>query len=212
MAQIRTAALSRHAAPDFVLIAGLELMQLRKVSWLARALFSELVAMADHVSGRISTSYAVLTALLDFDAAPTANTPDRATVQRLRTALAGLIELRLVFVDTAWVIDSKKRDDRRLFFELPSRVGMSAAAQMRNRERNRPPRAKKPTPTIVCAVPTPDEQQDAQQGVQEREIPPNPPLSTGSSDPAEARAQMERTKRALKARRGVKNSPPRGEH
>lgn len=172
---IRTAALSRHQAPAFILCAGLELMQLRKLPWLARALYFELLALADHATGRIATSYAVLAALLDYDQAPTSHTGDEPTLQRIRTALDALVALRLVSVDR---IANEKR--KGLFLRVQSRAGISAPSDNRNRQSNRPAPAKKQAKSTACAPEPRKEQQTEQQGVQEVIPSPTPSLSTGA--------------------------------
>lgn len=129
MKQIRTAALSRHKAPRFVLLDGLDLIQVRKLSWLCRSLLIELVAMADHLTGAVSTSYAVLEALLDFDLAPTANDAPKPTRDRIRGALDDLVLMRLVKVDRA-----RNEKERGLFLKVKSRVGISAPVNKRTRQ------------------------------------------------------------------------------
>ena len=112
--------------------SGLELIQLRKLTWLARCVYLELLAMADQVTGRIETSYAVLIALLDFDLEPTAHTLARPTVRGIRTAVEALESLDLVSVDR---IANEKRHG--LFFQVQSRAGLSASANKSNRLSNR---------------------------------------------------------------------------
>lgn len=196
MGTIKTATLSRHTAPPFVMVAGLELMQLRKLGWLARCLFLELLALADHTTGRVSTSYAVLAALLDFDAAPQAHTTATPTQQRIRTALADLVAMRLVSVDR---IANEKRQG--LFLKVQSRVGIGAPANMSNRVSNRAARPKKQDATKTYTAPARDEQQTEQQGVQEEILPPSPPLST-SAEAAAARAKLRQISATI-GRRGT---------
>ncbi|MEK8027234.1 hypothetical protein [Pseudaquabacterium rugosum] len=189
---VRTVALSRHSAPDFVMVAGLELMQLRKLGWLARVVYIELLAMADHATGRISTSYAVLEALADFDQAPGAHSAIRPTAQRLRTALDELVSMRLVTVDR---IANEKR--KGLFLRVATRVGISAPAAESNRRSNRPEKPKKQAATTVCTPTAAEEQQTEQQGVQEEIHPPNPPPSTApGAGRAAARALLARVRGA----------------
>lgn len=176
---IRTAALSRHQAPDFALIFGLELMQLRKLSWLARALFLELVAMADFATGRIETSYAVLMALVDFDQVPGAHADRKPTLQAVRTDLEALVSLGLVRVDR---IANEKR--KGLFFRLPARTSISASDGMSNRRSNRPQKAAKQATARVAAKSTPEEQQTEQQGVQQVILNPPTPLVVHSPKPS----------------------------
>lgn len=173
MRTIRTAALSRHTAPGFVLMSGLELMALRKLQWLARALFMELLALADHTTGAGRTSWAVLSALLDFDAAPQANTVARPTVKRLRTAMAELESAGLVRLDRL-----KNEKTQALIFRVKSRAGISSPKDMRGREQGR---EKEPRPPREKATKTANAGQDAGQRVQEPiSYPLSPSLSTGA--------------------------------
>lgn len=203
MGHIKTATLSRHTAPPFVLVAGLELMQLRKLGWLARCLFLELLAMADHTTGRVSTSYAVLASLLDFDAAPQAHSAATPTQQRIRTALADLVALRLVKVDR---IANEKRQG--LFLQVQSRVGIGSPANMINRVSNRVARPKKPDATKTYTAPARDDQQTEQQGVQDENPSPISPLSTGT-EAASARAKLKVISAGI-ARRAPPGQSPRG--
>ena len=204
MGRIKTATLSRHSAPDFVLLGGLELMQLRKLPWLARCLFLELLALADHSTGRVETSYAVLASLLDFDAAPQAHDTAAPTQKRIRTALADLVALRLVTVDR---IANEKR--KGLFLRLASRTGISATANMMGRLKGRPERAKKPAKSETCAPEAPHEGQTEGQGVQEKSLPLYPQLST-STVVAGALQKLARTRRDIVAARGEELSPQGG--
>jgi hypothetical protein len=95
----RTASLSRHTAPNFVMLGGSELIALRKLPTLAGRLFLELLAMADHATGAIRTSYAVLLALVDFDQVQCAHAPDKPTLKRIRTAIDQLEQARLLARD-----------------------------------------------------------------------------------------------------------------
>ena len=176
MGTVKTATLSRHKAPAFVMCAGLELIQLRKLRWLSRCLFFELLAMADHVTGRIETSYAVLAALLDFDQDPCAHVEPTVSVQRIRTALDDLVALRLVRVDR---IANEKR--KGLFLKVATRTGIGTSNESSNRLSNRPAAPRKRANTRVAAASTPNEQQTEQQGIQEVIPTPTPSLSTGEA-------------------------------
>lgn len=173
MQQIRAAALSRHSAPDFVMVGGLELMQLRKLPWLARALFLELLAIADHATGRVATSYAVLTALLDFDQSPGAHALDKPSTKRLRTALEQLEGLRLVAID-------RKRNEAQkgLFLSLTPRPGISAPNARKGRGSGRPENGAKRATARPAASQAPEEGQTDGQGVQDGDSSPISPLST----------------------------------
>lgn len=174
----RPAALSRHQAPQFVMLGGLELMALRKLGWLARALFLELCAMADFATGRGETSYAVLESLLDFDPAPQAHTPDRPTQKRIRTALEALIAVGLVSVDRI-----KNEKTKGLFFRIASRHSISAPDDMKGRLSGRPEKEKKLSRTTTCERSKGDEGQTERQGVQENSLSPLPPKLSTSPAP-----------------------------
>lgn len=196
MRQTRTAALSRHAAPTFALVAGLELIQLRRLSWLARAMFLELVAMCDHATGQGRTSWAVLVALLDFDQAPQANTTATATPKRLRGAMAELEQLGLVWLDRI-----KNEKAQALFFRVASRSGVTAPDDMRGRVQGRVKKAAAPREKPVHAA---DAGQGAGQGVQEpNSYPPTPLQSTGTKPPAAVGELLQR----LRPARGRARAP-----
>jgi hypothetical protein len=199
----RTASLSRHTAPSFVLVGGLELIQLRKVGWLARCMFYELLAMADHSTGRVSTSYAVLGALLDFDRTPGAHAAPGATVQRLRTALADLAALRLVTLDPI-----KNEKAKGLFLKVQSRDGITSANANSNRRSNRPQKPQSQATARVSGPSAQQEQQTEEQGAQEKNSPLTPQLST---DPADVRARLKTARDAMAARgAGGRSRAPKG--
>ena len=200
MRTVRTAALSRHRAPAFVMASGLELIQLRKLSWVARVLFFELLALADHATGRISTSYAVLAALLDVDQAPTAHTHDAPTLKRLRVALASLESVGLVRSDP--IANEKKKA---LVLRVSPRGGIGTPSENQGRQRGRPERAKKQAPTTPYAQTGPVEGQTEGQGVQENNSPPTPSVSTG---PADARRALQAVAAELRA--GGNKRAPKG--
>jgi len=190
--QVRTAALSRHAAPPFVMLAGLELMTLRQLSHLARALFIELLALADHVTGQGSTSWAVLCALLDFDRTPKAHAVAGATVKRLRTAMEELRAAGLVRVDRI-----KNEKAQGLFFRVGTRQGLSAPDAMRGRVRGRVEKPEKPATTRGSRRRGTDEGQGEGQGVQEPNTYPLPPsLSTSTRPPPAIGALLQKLKPA----------------
>lgn len=201
----RTAALSRHTAPSFVLIGGLELMQLRKLSWLARCVFFELRAMADHSTGRVSTSYAVLSALLDFDQAPQAHTTPGATQKRLRTALADLAALGLVRIDPI-----KNEKAKGLFLKLQPAQGLTAPADMKGRQKGRPQESESQGLARVSGRSRPDVGQTEGQGVQENTSPPTPSLSTTRTGPPPAVAEHMAKVRAALTRAGGETRAPKG--
>lgn len=194
--QIRTAALSRHKAPEFFMPKGLEVIQLRRLDDFAFRLFIELVGMADFATGRIATTYAVLIALLDFDQAPKAHAKPKPSKQRIRTALQALSELHLI----------KDMDPQRneraggLFFRVDPRGRISAVNVMSNTMSNT---VKKPAKRATARVPASrplDEQPDQHTRVQERDLSPLPSfLSTA--------AQPSRTVLAMRAKLRPRGSP-----
>jgi hypothetical protein len=137
----------------------------------ARSLFWELLAMADHVNGRISTSYAVLIALLDFDQMPGAHAEPKPTQRRVRTALEHLIELGLVEVDRI-----KNEKAKGLFLKVPTRVGISASDARKDRRSDRPRKPAKQATARPAAVQPYEERQTERQGVQEDSLIPLTPL------------------------------------
>jgi len=203
--QVRTAALSRHSAPAFVLLGGLELMQLRKLPHLARSMFFELLALADHSTGRVRTSYAVLAALLDWDAAPTANTPGKPTLKQLRGALASLASVGLVRVDPI-----KNEKTKALFLRVSPRAGIGAPAEKQGREQGRPRKRDSQALARVPGPQAPEAGQTAGQGVQEKSLSPYPLLSTATGPTAEDLARMEAVRERLAGPRGGKSRAPKG--
>lgn len=196
MKHVADAALSRHRAPDFVILAGLELMQLRKLSWLARAMFPELLALADHIDGKVSTSYAVLNALLRPDQPEAGPRLDAPTIKRLRGALDELVALRLVRIDRI-----KNEKAQGLFLRVPSRVGISASARKQGREQGRD---RKPTDQALerpSAKRPPRTGQGTGQGAQEEKInSPTPQLSTAPQHVREHLAGLRKTLAAKHSR------------
>lgn len=214
MRAIRSAALSRHSAPAFVMLGGLELLQLRKLGDLPFRLFVELLAMADHATGRISTSYAVLLALLDFDQVPGAHAADKPTTKRIRTALEALCQLQLVRVDRI-----KNEKAQGLFLRVQSRAGISAPDGMKGRGKGRVERPKKQDPTITCTKAAGEDGQTEGQGVQEKFLSPISP-SCPPEEMQRLRAVRQRIDEAAQGRdqapqggqttRPQAGTPPRG--
>ena len=197
MKQIRSASSSRHTAPAFVILSGLEQIQLRKLPWIARVLFYELIGLANFVTGRIDTSYAVLEALLDFDAAPAARDVTKPSTQRVRTALDDLVALGLVRVDRI-----KNEKAKGLFLKVKSRAGISASENRRNRQSNRPLDDANLAVARPAAGQTQSAQQTEQQGVQEKRFNPlTPSLSTGAEAPLDVRELAAKTKAAISKKR-----------
>lgn len=175
----RSAALSRHSAPAFVMLAGLELLKLRQLGWLARALFVELLAMADHATGAGRSSWAVLSALLDFDRTPGAHAAPGATTKRLRTAMQELQDAGLVRLDRV-----KNEKTQALIFRVQGRAGIAAADANSGRVRGR---AQKPQTQATARVKRPPRAEEGQgegQRVQEpKTYPHTPDLCTGTRPP-----------------------------
>ena len=206
MKQIRTAALSRHVASPFVRVDGLELLQLRKLPHLAFRLFVELLALDRDNDGRISTSYAVLVALLDFDQAPGAHAGDKPTLQRVRTALGALVAMHLVRVDRI-----KNEKAKGLFLRIKPRANLSASEGGNNRPSNRPRKAAEPASMRPSADHQPGEQQTEQQGVQDESLNPKSlPVHRPAGVPSAVREATAKLKRDL-ARGGRKAGPQGGQ-
>lgn len=197
MRQIRTAALSRHTAPAFVLLAGPELMQLRKLNDFAFRLFLELLAMADFTTGHVWTTYPVLVALLDFDRTPKAHAVPKPTQQRLRTALQSLIDLDLV-KDM-----DRQRNERAggLFFRVNGRGRISASNGMSNTMSNTHKKPAKQATVRVAEHRTLDEQHDEHTRVQKRDIPPKSPSLSTAPGPSRYVLESRAIVAAAKARR-----------
>ncbi len=200
----RTASLSRHTAPNFVMLGGLELIQLRKLGHLAFRLYLELLAMADHATGRVSTSYAVLLAILDFDQVDCAHAPDKPTTKRIRTALEHLVSLGMVRVDR---VANEKRQG--LFLRLPTRKSISAPGESFGRVKGRAKKAKTPDESTACSATPLDEGQGEGQGVQEEYIPPKSP---SCAQPTEATRPPPELLAAVRARRGRQQAPQGGQN
>lgn len=171
----RQAALGRHSAPPFVMLDGIELISLRRLSDLAFRLFLELVAMDREGSGRIATTYAVLMSLLDFDQAPCAHAADKPTLKRIRTALEHLASVGLVRLDRA-----RNELGKGLFLRVKTREEMSAARAMKGSMRGRREKPAKQATARPSAKRGGDEGQTEGQGFQEGfSYPPTPQQSTG---------------------------------
>lgn len=161
--------------------------------------------MADHTTGRVSTSYAVLSALLDFDAAPQAHTTPGATQKRLRTALADLVALGLVRVDRI-----KNEKAKGLFLKLQPAQGLTSPADMKGRQKGRPKYSETQATARVPGLLTPDVGQTEGQGVQENTSPPTPSLSTSAGKaPADVAAKLSAVRESL-TRAGGDNRAPKG--
>lgn len=201
--QVRTAALSRHSAPDFLMCHGLELLQLRKLNDFAFRLFIELLAMCDFATGQVRTSHAVLISLMDFDRAPQAHATLRPTKRRIQGALQMLLELRLIFD-----LDSFRNEQQGgLFFRVLERGRIGRSDGMSVPMSVPPKKRAKQAPARPAANRTNDEGTDERTGVQERKLSPKSPLlSTGEGAanhrPQAARDALQRTRANLVARRG----------
>ena len=194
---VRTAALSRHKAPDFVLQFGLELIQLRRLDDFAFRVFIELLAMADFITGQINTSHAVLIGLLDYDRTPRAHEGARASKKRLQRVFAELVALNLIFD-----FDTDFNERRRgLFFRVAGRRQISAPASMSVPMSVPSKKRAKPALAPATAVQGRDEGTDERTGVQEtrNSISPTPPLSTGTDHSRwvlDARAKIKSTRKS----------------
>lgn len=205
MRQVRTAALSRHNAPSFVMVAGLELVKLRQLGHLARSLFLEILALDMDGDGRIRTSYASLCALLDFDQAPGAHADDKPTLKRIRTALDHLVQAHLVRRDP---IKNEKAGG--LFLHVQTRRGISAPDAGKGRGRGRVESANRPTPATTSATERAEERQGDGQGIQDPILSPiSPTIHSPARPTPEQREHLDRV-RAAAARGGVKSRAPKG--
>jgi hypothetical protein len=176
----REVALSRQEAPAFVMVGHLELILLRQVTHLARALFVELLAAADKETGWGRTTYARLMGLLDWDRPAAGPQGEAVTLKRVRHAFAELVAMRMVFV-------SRKANEHHqgLFFRVPTRVGISPSAgkQGRGQGTSRAQVAQvldlgvaRLSRGSVDNEP-PEQGRGTGQGVQEGSSPPSPPHS-----------------------------------
>ncbi|MBL0720205.1 hypothetical protein JI742_09915 [Piscinibacter sp. Jin2] len=108
-------------APDFVMVGGGELQRQRGLSLLARVLLLELLAIADHATGAVRTSYMALEVVCGVDPAANGRTRDDVTRRRLRDALDELEAKALVRRDAV-----RNEKTGALFLRLPGRAGLSA--------------------------------------------------------------------------------------
>lgn len=119
-----------------MLLGGGELQALRGLSHLARSLLIELLAVADHASGAITTSWAALRTVLAVDPASNGRARELVTLQRLRDAADELQARGLLRRDPL-----KNEKTQRLIFRVSGRSGLSAPKEDKNRV---PPRCGQP--------------------------------------------------------------------
>lgn len=170
MKQIRSVAHSRHVAPEFVMLFGLELMQLRKLNDFAFRLLIELLACADFTTGRVSTTHARLIGVLDFDRVPGAHALPRATPGRINRALDELLSLRLISdLDRA-----ENEKAKGLFFRVPGRMYFRASNAMSVGRSVGPKKGGKRATARVSGSQAPEERGTERKGVQERDLSPYP--------------------------------------
>lgn len=132
---VRTAALSRHEAPQFAALMDDEVIALRLLPAWVRWLYLELVAMSDFKTGLIYTSYARLASLLDCDQ-PTQGGKrlDTPTIKQIRTALDTLNTMNLALRDRAG-----NEEKRELKIFVRPREGLGASKAKEGRGKGRPP-------------------------------------------------------------------------
>lgn len=159
------AALSRQHAPDFTITAHDEIVARRGLSLLARVLFDELLALADHATGAVWTSYAVLLSLVAVDPPARGPRPDPITLKQVRNALAELVDRRLVRTDPV-----KNEKTQRLFLRVQSRRGIGTSKEKQGTELGRVPNGKKPITTGPVGPSPTETGQGSGQGVQENRI------------------------------------------
>lgn len=186
MKHVRSASSSRLTAPAFIVLSRFETLQLRKLPWIARALFMELLSLANFVTGRINTSYAVLEALLDFDLAPTAHDVPKPSQRRVRSALEDLIALDLVSVDRI-----KNEKAKGLFLNVKSRAGISASVRKRDRLSDRPLNDANLDLARPARERPPRVRQTERQGVQEKGFIPDTPLQGAGEKAQKAKSDEE---------------------
>lgn len=123
---VRAVALSRRRAPTFSPIRGDEHVLLRMVGPWARCLWIELLALCNHRTGRVSTSWAQLLSHLDWDGG--AKVP-RCTLKQARTAAQQLLDVGLIRVHET----ETNQADGCLIFWVQKRQGFSASADSKGR-------------------------------------------------------------------------------
>lgn len=133
MKLVRTAALSRHEAPQFAALMDDEVIALRLIPPWMRWLYLELVAMSDFKTGLIYTSYARLASLLDCDQPERGKRLDVPTLKQIRSALDTLNDMQLALRDRAG-----NEEKRELKIFVRPREGFSASSGKKGREKGRP--------------------------------------------------------------------------
>lgn len=132
MKVVRTAALSRHEAPQFAFLTDEEIIALRLVPAWMRWLFLELVAMSNFKTGVIYTSYARLASLLDCDQPERGKRLDVPTIKQIRSALDTFNTMGLALRDRAG-----NEEKRELKILVNPRVSEAAPAEKKGREKGR---------------------------------------------------------------------------
>ena len=100
----------------FVLISRFELEAVRPLSDFAYRLFCELLALANHKTGDISTTYALLEQHMTPQQRSGAHKTEEVTTKRLRTAVAVLV--------SAGVLWMRKTEGKGLFLRVLGRGGV----------------------------------------------------------------------------------------
>jgi hypothetical protein len=137
--ETRRVALSRHNAPAWLALDGLEVVALRKLPAWMRWLYMELRALSDFKTGHVSTSWAQLVALMDCDAGERGGqSPHTPGMQQLRRAVDQLEGIGLLRRDGR----TNERARGLFLFILPIK-SLGAPAAKRDRSCDRPPTGRK---------------------------------------------------------------------
>lgn len=206
MRLVREAALSRQAAPAFLLLADWELVKLRQAPAFVRWLYVELLASSNLKTGAGKTSWARIAAVLDFDQAPTGRQRAGAvTLRQARDALDELAALGLVARDKG-----RNQAQGFLFFHVTPRAGLGSRIGESGRGSGRgstPRKASNGAASSRTGVPVPAGVRAGGSGENSYPLPPTGrKLSTTATKPPEAVAAK---LRELGAGMAV-NRPPKG--
>lgn len=192
-------------APLFVMLGGGELQAIRGATHLARALFDELLAMADHATGRIRTSYAALITLLDVDPPARGPRPDPLTRHRVEAAFAELERRGLLQRDRI-----KNEKQQALFSRVAPRKGIGASEPKPGRELGRVPKANLPA-TAGQIAKAPIETREGTREVSQETVSIERkvvgPAVVHRAEPAQASRYVQKLKAEIEAKRGRRGNP-----
>ncbi len=145
MKTVLTCAHLRTQSAEFVTLTRWERTALRRLSWVARLVYEELVGLSNFKTGHIfkgsdpRVSYAMLTALLTPDQPAHGKGLPGPTLKQLRCAIDDLCEAGLV-----GRVAAANEAHRALFLEVPSRELARSRTANLGRGEGRPAEAKKP--------------------------------------------------------------------